>query len=258
MHGLVRRRLEMAYRVRDFCRQHPVDDAGFAAALERLERQIAELETLVQSQIGGTADHRSTVRRRQALRQIVWRQLVLVARAAAVAEPDDQALEIGFRLPRFNVSTTDFLTHAQAVLQRGRTMEATLLRGGLPDRLLDELARAMDALRASVSDSGMARSQHVGSAGALRAVSRSLLRVVALLDATYAYRLASEPALLAAWRQTRHVVRTSSRGAIAPPAEVRALPKPPEPARIAGPGLELRLSRLLPPLFRRGEESSGR
>ena len=66
MNRIVRRRLEMAVRVRDFMRAHPSTDANYAAVLAQLEELIARLEALAKQQQDGTVTaHASTVRRRR-------------------------------------------------------------------------------------------------------------------------------------------------------------------------------------------------
>ncbi|HEY7634899.1 MAG TPA: hypothetical protein VH763_05120 [Gemmatimonadales bacterium] len=63
MNRVVRRRLEMAVRVRDFSRAHPSTDASFATVLAKLEELIARLEALAKQQQGGfLTRHASAVR----------------------------------------------------------------------------------------------------------------------------------------------------------------------------------------------------
>jgi len=44
----IRRKLEMAARVRDFARAHPDDNQGHTAAVARLEDRVARAEALAQ------------------------------------------------------------------------------------------------------------------------------------------------------------------------------------------------------------------
>jgi hypothetical protein len=55
MNRIVRRRLEMAVRVRDFSRAHPSADANYAPVLARLEDRISRLETLASSSRAATS-----------------------------------------------------------------------------------------------------------------------------------------------------------------------------------------------------------
>lgn len=76
MNRIVRRRLEMAVRVRDFSRAHPSADANYAPLLGQLEERIARMEGLAKQQQGGfLAAHASTVRRR-ALRRRLHHELL--------------------------------------------------------------------------------------------------------------------------------------------------------------------------------------
>jgi hypothetical protein len=53
MNRQVRRRLEMAVRVRDYSRAHPSADASYASVLSRLESSITRMEELAGQQQGG-------------------------------------------------------------------------------------------------------------------------------------------------------------------------------------------------------------
>src|SRR5918992_2144740 len=66
MNRTVRRKLEMAVRVRDFSSAHPSTDANYAPVLARLEERIVRMETLAKQQEGGFLAKRSSVVRRQA------------------------------------------------------------------------------------------------------------------------------------------------------------------------------------------------
>src|SRR6266542_3290334 len=68
MNRIVRRRLEMAIRVRDFSRAHPAADASYAAVHARLEDRIARMEAVAkQQQSGYLAAHSAVIRRRAEL-----------------------------------------------------------------------------------------------------------------------------------------------------------------------------------------------
>ncbi len=65
MDRLVRRKLEMAVRVSDFCRAHPSADANHASVLARLNEAIGQMEMLVEQQVGAVLSKQSSVTRRR-------------------------------------------------------------------------------------------------------------------------------------------------------------------------------------------------
>ena len=65
MNRIVRKRREMAVRVRDFSRAHPSTDANYATVLGQVEDRVARMDVLAKQQQEGVATaHASAVRRR--------------------------------------------------------------------------------------------------------------------------------------------------------------------------------------------------
>jgi hypothetical protein len=69
MNAVVRRRLEMAARARDFLRAHRTEVASEATALARLEELLARAETLAAQQQAGVVATRSATVQREELRR---------------------------------------------------------------------------------------------------------------------------------------------------------------------------------------------
>lgn len=207
MNRIVRRRLEMAVRVRDFSRAHPSPDATYAPVLGQLEEKIARMEELArQQQAGHLTAHASSVRRRAVRRKLhheLLRHLVTVADLAAAEQP---GLAERFQLPNGNWSYETFRTVARKLLEEGRTRSELFAKHGLADKLLEDLAAAMDDFDASVAESNEGRRNHVGARADLTAVSDEVLRLVEMLDGLNRYRFGGNAELRAAWESARNVV----------------------------------------------------
>ena len=152
MNRIVRRRLEMAVRVRDFSRAHPSTDANYAAVLAQLEERIAHMEALAtQQQDGVVTAHASTVRRKALRRRLhheLLRHLVTVAGMAAADQP---GLAERYEMPKGHETNEVFRMLAHRLLNQGRTEQEVLAKHGLADKLLEDLAAAVDEFDGSVA-----------------------------------------------------------------------------------------------------------
>src|SRR5689334_7500535 len=109
MNRLVSRRLNMAVRVRDFCDTNPSTDPSIV--------------------------NRQQVRRR--LRDDLLRHLVTIARDASAEQP---GLGDKFEIPASNLSSARFFAASKAMLELGSQGKEVLVKHGLSDKLLDDLA----------------------------------------------------------------------------------------------------------------------
>jgi hypothetical protein len=207
MNRQIRRRKEMAARVRDFSHAHPSADPSFVSILGRLEEGINRLVALEAQQTGGfLSKHSSAVRRRslrRRLREGLLRHLVTVARDAAAEQP--QLLEM-FKLPSHNLTNGAFQSLSHKLLDQGVAQKEVLVKHGLSDRLLDDLTAGVAEFDASVAETNSGHSDHVLAGAELRRVSDEIMQLVAMMDGVNRYRFEREPQLLVAWDSARHVV----------------------------------------------------
>jgi hypothetical protein len=140
---------------------------------------------------------------RRRLHHELLRHLVTDAELAAAEEP---SLVRKFRLPAANGTNEAFRMHARRMLEQGQASRELLLKHGLAERLLDDLAAAVDQFDASVAETNEGRRGHVGARAELDAVSDEVMQLVEMLDGLNRYRFAGEAELLAAWESARHVV----------------------------------------------------
>lgn len=199
MNRIVRRRLEMAKRVRDFNRAHLSTDAAYSPVLALLEELIGRMQAAAKQQRGGLlTTHASVVRRRALRRRLhheLLRHLVTVAGAGGAVP-----------LPAGQRNLRGVPDLRREMLEQGQAQRELLLEHGLAERLLDDLAAAVDDFDASVVESNEGRRDHVGARAELKAVSDEVMQLVELLDGLNRYRFGGNAELRAAWESTRKVV----------------------------------------------------
>jgi hypothetical protein len=207
MNRQIRRKKEMAVRVRDFSHAHPSADPSFVSILGRLEEGINRLVALEGQQTGGfLSKHSSTVRRREVrrrLREGLLRHLVTIGQDAAAEQP--QLLEM-FRLPPHNITNGAFQNLSRKLLEQGVAQKELLVKHGLSDTLLDDLTAAVGEFDASVAETNGGLNNHVLAGAELRRVSDEITQLVAMMDGVNRYRFEREPQLLVAWESAKHVV----------------------------------------------------
>jgi hypothetical protein len=207
MNRQIRRKKEMAVRVRDFSHAHPSADPSFVSILGRLEEGINRLVALEGQQTGGfLSKHSSTVRRREVrrrLREGLLRHLVTIGQDAAAEQP--QLLEM-FRLPAHNITNGAFQNLSRKLLEQGVAQKELLVKHGLSDTLLDDLTAAVGEFDASVAETNGGLNDHVLAGAELRRVSDEITQLVAMMDGVNRYRFEREPQLLVAWESAKHVV----------------------------------------------------
>jgi hypothetical protein len=93
----------------------------------------------------------------------------------------------GPRLPAANATNKAFQTLARKMLEQGRAQQELLARHGLADKLLDDLAAAVNEFGASVETNG-GKQHHVLARAELDDLSDEVMRLVGMLDGLNRYR----------------------------------------------------------------------
>jgi hypothetical protein len=229
MNRHISRRLEMAVRVRVFSDTNPSADPSFIVVLGRLKEGIDRMLELSGQQVGGfLSKHSSSLRRRDIRRKLrdgLLRHLVTVAEDASAEKPELQAK---FELPSHNLSHVRFQTVARKMLEQGEAERELLVKHGLSDTLLGDLAAAVAEFDASVAETNTGRQDHILASAELRAVSEELVQLVGMMDGLNRYRFQKEPQLLVAWEAARHIM--SGPQAAKEEVAVTAPVTPPAPA----------------------------
>jgi len=206
MNALLRRRLDMAGRVRDFLRAHKTDAVGEGLGLAKLEELIARAEALDAQQRAGVVVTRSSTKQRQELRRALQSKLLLYLRAlGALGESENGELAVQFQLPPTNASQRALLTAARGMLEKATAHKDVLLSRGMPATLLDDLAAALGEIEKTIEATRAGRRGHVGASADLQAVAVEIKKQVRALDGMVRYRFGENAELMGAWRSARNV-----------------------------------------------------
>jgi hypothetical protein len=212
MNAVLRRRFDMADRVRAFFRTHPMDGAAERAAVERLDVLMARVEKreVTQQQGMGTALS-ATQQRARLRRELQTRLLRYLAAVAAVAAPEDAGFGEVFRVPRTRLTNQDFIALVKLVLAKATEAKERLVSGGMSETLPGDIARALADFEQTLVRSKESRLEHVGASADLQAVGHELSRHMRVLDGLVRYRFGDRADLMGEWLSARNVYTPSRR-----------------------------------------------
>lgn len=221
MNAELRRRLEMAVRVRDFLRAHRTDGVGDGTAVTRLRELVERAEALAAQQRAGLIATQASTRQREELRRsLLTKLLKYLAAVGAVAAKDNPELAAQFRLPANNTSNQSLLTAARGMLENATAQKDLLVSRGMAENLLDDLAAAITQFEQTQEATRAGRRQHVGASADLKAVFAEMVEQVRLVDGLVRYRFGDNAELMGAWASARNVLGPfRSRGEEETPAE---------------------------------------
>jgi hypothetical protein len=209
MNGKTRRKLEMGARALDFSRAHPDPSPGYAAALARLEDRLARGTYLAGQQREGILEVKSAAQRKQALRRMIRRaHLAHLASVARIAAGDLPELWQKFVLRRGTIPYLAFRTAARGMADEAESQRELLVKHGLADTVLQNLAEALEQFDQAVERVIEGRRAHVGASAELDTVADEVARIVKAMDGLNRFRFAHDPELLAAWKSASNVVAT--------------------------------------------------
>jgi len=204
----LRRRLEMAVRVRDFLQAHRAEgiQGAEATAFDRLEELLARVQVSAAKQRAGVVAGHGSTEHRAAVRRALQSQLLKYLSAVGrVAARENAELAVQFKLPPTRATNMAFLTLARGMLQKATEQKALLVSRGMSEQLLDDLAAALAAFEQTLEATRAAKLEHVGASADLNAVFTEISQQVRLLDGLVRYRFGSKPELMAAWASARNV-----------------------------------------------------
>ncbi len=207
MRAQLRRRLEMAERVREFLRAHNTDGVGQGLGLAKLEERLERAKVLAEQQVVGVAvtrratQHRNEVRR--ALQTKILRYLRVVGRVAAKQNGE---LADEFPLPPSKATQEALLTAARATLERATAQKDVLVSLGMSQKVLEDLARAVSEFARTLEASRAGRREHAGASADLEAIGAAIAEQVKLLDGVVQYQFGDDVELMGAWASARNVL----------------------------------------------------
>jgi hypothetical protein len=218
MNFSIRRKLDMAGRVRDFCRTHPVPNPGHAAAVARLEERLTRAEALARQQVTGQQTVAGAVVNKEQLRLEIHKTIALLAGLAGPAAKEERELAVGIVRPDMNGSHQAFLTRSRVAAATGATHQELLIRYGMPEGFLDELNAALDRYEQVLNEQHAGRAAHVGARAELEAVTSEIMLIIRQLDALNRFHFRRDAESLAAWKSARDVAWPLPQGREVPPA----------------------------------------
>ena len=209
MTGRSRRILEMAQRALAFVLAHPDGNPAVATATTQLTAALERAGKLSAQQFAGIQAVRSATAERMNLRRRIRSaqldHLVSVARFASREAPE---LTRKFRLGRGQMPNLEFRTVARGLMAEAANQKDVLVKHGLDETVLADLAASLDQFDAATGRSTEGRRMHVAASLELQSVTLELLRIVDVLDSCIRLHLEGSPDLLAEWTQTSSVVST--------------------------------------------------
>jgi len=206
MNAQLRRRLEMAARVRDFLRAHQLEGVGQGLGLAKLEELLERAENLATQQRTGLAAVRAAVKERQEIRRTLQPKILgYLGVVGAVAATQNVGLAEQFRMRPANATHQALLTMSRAILEKATAQKELLLKLGMSEPVLEELATALGEYEQTLEATSAGRREHVGARADLKTVAADISEQVRLLDKVVRYRLGDNPELMAAWESARNV-----------------------------------------------------
>jgi alkyl sulfatase BDS1-like metallo-beta-lactamase superfamily hydrolase len=218
MNAQLRRRLEMAARVRDFLRAHQMDGVGQGLGLAKLEQLLERGENLATQQRTGVAVARAATKQRQEIRRVLQPKILgYLSVVGAVAATQNAELAQQFRMPPANATHQALLTTSRAILEKATAQKEVLVSLGMSEHVLEELATALGQYEQTLEATSAGRREHVGARADLKTVAAEISEQLRLLDKVVRYRFGDNSELMGAWESARNV---------AGPIPVRNVPEP--------------------------------
>lgn len=205
MERIIRKKLDMATRARDFCRAHPSTAAKYAETLAKLEERLVRAQALADQELSGRNVSRASASTRVTLQRTILesplKDIVRIAHAAS----DQPELAQLFRLPVPKTNRQNFLSRARVIATDAAAHKALFVANGMPENFLDDLNAALDAYEQAMIQVHNGTAAHVGARKDLRAVTAQVLAVVDQLDGMNRYRFKADPELLGSWASATNI-----------------------------------------------------
>ena len=208
MNGEVRRKLDMAARVREFVRAHAATEPGFTPVVTRLDELLTRAEAILERQRQGSVAARGANAQRGELRQRIHARLVhyLVA-VGSIAAKDQADVAQHFRLPPTNGSSKVYVTAVKTLLAAAETQRDLLVQAGLAPTLFEELGKMVADFEAATEAGHTARRVHIGARVVLDVITAQLKEQVKLLDGITRYRFGDDAEMMAEWNAAKQMLR---------------------------------------------------
>jgi len=207
MNAVLRRRLDMATRVRDFLRAHKTDVVGEGLGLAKLEELVQRADGLVARQRAGIAAARASALQREGIRDTLQTALLRYLKAVSQAAANENSdLVAQFQMPHLNVSHRVFVAAVRGLLGKAKEQKDLLVSHGMQPSLLDDLEAAVVELEKTLEVTRAGRRDHTGATADLEAVAAEIAQQVRVLDGLMRYRFRTNAELMGEWAGVRNVL----------------------------------------------------
>jgi len=207
MNAVLRRRLDMATRVRDFLRAHKSDVVGEGLGLAKLEEQVQRADELVTRQRAGIAAARAATLQREGIRDTLQTALLRYLKAVSQAAASENSdLVAQFQMPHLNVSHRVFVAAVRGLVAKATEQKDLLVSHGMQPSLLDDLGATLTEFEQTLEVSRTGRRDHMGATADLEAVAAEIARQVRVLDGLMRYRFRANAELMGEWAGVRNVL----------------------------------------------------
>jgi hypothetical protein len=207
MKASVRRTIEMSKRVLSFSLDHPDPSPGYSAALERLQKAVAEADLLADRQEEGFKARRAATGLKQTLRRRIRRNLLLhVCRVGEAAASEVPELGAKFQLAREAIPYLAFRTAARGILAEAQSRRELMVRHGMLDASVENLVKSLSQFEQAIEQGDTARRAHVGASAELDALADELTQISRLMDGINRARFENDREALAQWQSASNVI----------------------------------------------------
>lgn len=207
MRAQLRRRLEMAERVRDFLRAHGTDGVGQGLGLAKLEELLERAKVLAEQQMVGVAMTRRATKQRNDVRRGLQRKILRYLRVVGqVAAKQKGELANAFPLPPGKATHEALRTAARATLEKATAQQEVLVGLGMSAKVLDDLTASLGEFERTLEVSREGRREHAGASAELEAIGAAIAEQVKLLDGVVEYQFGDHAELMGAWASARNVL----------------------------------------------------
>jgi len=205
MRANTRRRLGAARGAMHFVATHPDPNPSANSVGVKLTELVNTADGLMATQREANVNAASAVNRKAQLREDIGINVIILARTAKMALPENPNLTVHLRLPKGRASEPAFLSVAQVALKEAIANKELFLKYGMPSDLLDIMTAQVAEFEAAIARQKNANATQAGANAELEAVTADIMGVLNHLDAINRLRFKHDAELRAAWKTARNV-----------------------------------------------------
>ncbi len=196
----------MAKSVMGFTRNRPDLGAAFTTAVGQLDERLHKVDEIAARELEGVRTRRGASQRkmelRRSLRTTHLAHLGQVGKAASREVPE---LAQKFVFRPGGRSQLGFRTAARGMVAEAQLHRDVLLKYGLGEEVLADLAAGLDQFDVATEQGQAGRQAHVGASAELHELADELVQIVNVMDGLVRHRFRTDAEALAAWESASNV-----------------------------------------------------